>query len=223
VRIDATDRRDEAVNGYTMPFKARLLFGPAAAAVLGFAVFGLALLLPGYSQVRQTVSEIGEVDSPARLPFTVCLCAVGACLAVFAWGVRDVSKANGRSPLAAYLITAAGISAAGVGIFSFPHPLHNVFGQSELIGYQAPLAFALTWRRDPRAQRWARFSWAMFALVWVAIALNLTTLYRHGPIWTQMKPVYGVAQRALFASWFGWIVGIGVMLFRDSRQARIAS
>jgi hypothetical protein len=44
----------------------RLLFGPLAAAILCFGIIGLALLLPGYSHVRQTVSEIGEISSPAR-------------------------------------------------------------------------------------------------------------------------------------------------------------
>lgn len=65
------------------------------------------------------MSEIGEMGSPARFPFTIMLCCVALCLLVFA---------------------------AGVGIFAFPHPLHNIFGESELIGYQAPVAFALTWR-----------------------------------------------------------------------------
>ena len=36
------------------------------------------------------------------------------------------------------------LPAAGIGVFAYPHPAHNVFGMSELIGYQAPLVFALT-------------------------------------------------------------------------------
>ena len=48
-----------------MKWNFRLLFGPVAAAVLVLGVAGLALMVPGYSDVRQTVSEIGEVGSPA--------------------------------------------------------------------------------------------------------------------------------------------------------------
>jgi len=192
----------------------RLLFGPLAAAILTLGIIGLALWVPGYSQIRQTVSEIGEMGSPARAPFTIMLCGVALCLLVFAAGVAAESKRAGHGRLAAYLIAFLALSAAGVGIFAFPHPLHNVFGESELIGYQAPLAFALTWRRDPNARHLVAFSWIMFALIWISIALNLSSLDRHGALWTEMKPVYGLIQRSLFAAWFGWCAALGVLLWR---------
>jgi hypothetical membrane protein len=192
----------------------RLLFGPLAAAILGLGIVGLALFVPGYSQVRQTVSEIGEMDSPMRIPFTLMLCCVALCLLVFASGLADESKQAGHGRLSAYLIGCMAVSAAGVGIFAFPHPLHNVFGESELIGYQAPLAFALSWRTDPTAKRLVSFSWAMFALIWISIALNLISLDRHSALWAEMKPVYGLIQRSLFAAWFCWCALLGVMLWR---------
>lgn len=58
----------------------RLLCGPLAAGILASGIVGVALMVPGYSQVRQTVSEIGEMDSPGRIPFTIVLCSVAACL-----------------------------------------------------------------------------------------------------------------------------------------------
>jgi hypothetical membrane protein len=195
----------------------RLLFGPLAAALLTLGIVVLAFWVPGYSQVHQTVSEIGEMDSPARIPFTVMLCAVALCLLVFAVGVGAESKRSGHGAWSAYLIACMAMSAAGVGIFAFPHPLHNVFGESELIGYQAPLAFALSWRRDVNAKSLVVFSWIMFALIWVSTALNLSSLDRHSALWLEMKPVYGLVQRSLFATWFGWCVGIGVLLRRHQR------
>ena len=192
----------------------RLLFGPLAAAILTLGIIGLALWVPGYSQIRQTVSEIGEMGSPARASFTIMLCGVALCLLVFAAGVAAESKRAGHGRLSAYLIAFMALSAAGVGIFAFPHPLHNIFGESELIGYQAPLAFALTWRADPKARQLVAFSWIMFALIWISIALNLSSLDRHGALWTEMKPVYGLIQRSLFAAWFGWCAALGVLLWR---------
>jgi hypothetical protein len=121
----------------------RLLFAPLAAALLTLGIAVLPLWVPGYSQVHQTVSEIGEMDSPARIPFAIMLCGVALCL-------------------------------------------------SETIGYQAPLAFALSWRSDPEAKRLVTFSWVMFALIWVSIALNLSSLDRHGALWIEMKPIYGL-------------------------------
>jgi hypothetical membrane protein len=191
-----------------------LLFGPLAAIVLALGVAALAQSVPGYSHVRQTVSEIGEVGSPAQAPFAVLLCAVAACILVFAVGVRSASIEAGRSPFAAYLIACFALSATGVGLFPHPDPLHNVFGLSQLIGYQAPLVPALTWRRDPRAKALVAFSWAAFALLWLAVVLNLSSIDPDGQLWAMVKPKYGLAQRALFAAWFGWCAVVGVLLFR---------
>jgi len=206
-----------------MTSRTRLLLGPFAALLLGLGIALLPAMLTDYDSVRQTVSEIGEMDSPARIPFTILMCTVAALLIVFASGVRDVSRASGRSPLAAYFIVFAAISAAGVGIFSFPHPLHNVFGTSELIGYQAPLVMALTWRRDPRAGGLVRLSWIMFALVWVAIAINISTFDRHGALFALERPFYGLIQRSLFATWFAWVTLAGLWLYRRTAQASARS
>jgi hypothetical membrane protein len=196
----------------------RFLFGPLAGAILGSGIAGLALLIPGYSHVHQTVSEIGEVGSPVRLPFAILLCCVAACILVFASAVRDFSVMARHSRLAAYLIGFMALPAAGIGVFAYPHPLHNIFGIAELIGYQAPLVFALTWRRDPRANTLVALSWIFYVVVCVAIALNLSSLDRQGLAWAYVKPVQGLAQRALFAAWFGWCAVIGVFLFQRTRS-----
>ena len=198
----------------------RLLFGPLAAVILAFGIVRLAMLVPGYSHVRQTVSEIGEVGSPARVPFTAMLIATAACLLLFARGLGAASREAGRSLVAAYLTGAMAVSAVGVGVFAYPHPLHSVFGLSELVGYQAPLALALTWRRVPRAGGVVLFSAVMAVLVWIAIGFNLSTLDRNGGLWALERPVYGLVQRALFATWFVWAAGAGVMLFNWSGGAR---
>jgi hypothetical membrane protein len=196
----------------------RLLFGPLAAAILGFGIAGLGLLLPGYSHVHQTVSEIGEIGSPARVPFAIMLCCDATCILIFASGVRDLSVAAYHSRLAAYLIGFMALPAAGIGVFAYPHPLHNIFGISELIGYQAPLVFAVTWRRDLRAKTLVALSWIFSVLIWVAILLNLSSLDRQGLIWAYMKPVYGLVQRSLFAGWFGWCAVVGILLFQHTRS-----
>jgi hypothetical membrane protein len=192
----------------------RLLFGPLGAILLAGGIAGLALFVPGYSHVHQTVSEIGEVGSPMQWPFTILLCSVAVCVVVFASGVRAASIEAGHSPLAATVIACAAVSAAGVGIFSFPHPLHNVFGLSEIVGYQSPLVLALTWRRDPRARTLVVTSWIFFALVWIALGLNMSPMDRQGELWTFVHPVYGLVQRSLFAAWFGWCAVAGVLLYR---------
>ena len=192
----------------------RLLFGPLAALIFVAGVAGLAAAVPGYDSVRQTVSEIGEVGSPAQVPFSVMLWIVAAAVAVFCLGLRKAALDQGCSPWAAYIAAGMAICAAGIGVFAFPHPLHNVFGIAELIPYQAPIVFALTWRRNPDARGPVVFSAVMAVVVWIAIVLNLGTLDRHGVLWTTVRPIYGIVQRGLFASWFLWCGGIGWMLWR---------
>lgn len=194
----------------------RLLFGPLAGIILGFGIIALALLIPGYSHVHQTVSEIGEIGSPARVPFAVMLGCVAICILVFAWGVHDVSVDGHHSRLAAYLIGFMAFPAAGIGVFAYPHPAHNIFGLSELIGYQAPLAFALTWRHDARARIPVTISWIFFVVIWATIALNLSPFA--ASIWAYVKPIHGIVQRALFAAWFGWCAVLGILLFKRNWQ-----
>lgn len=200
-----------------------LLLGPLATLIFVTGILYLPRLIPGYSQIHQTVSEIGEVGSPARVPFTIMLCAVAACILAFAHAVRAVSLETGHSRVPAYLIACVAVSAAGVGIFAYPHPLHNWFGLSELVGYQSPLAMAIAWRKDPRSRAVGPFSWLMYALTCAAIVLNLSVLDRSGALWGLERPVYGLVQRSLFLVWFAWCAGAGLLLFgAPDRAARLA-
>lgn len=202
-----------------MGLRTRLWFGPLAAVTLLLGIFGLGLLVPGYDQVRQTVSEIGEVGSPARIPFTIMLCTVAAFLLIFASALKETSRDSSDSALVAYFVGFMGISAAGVGLFAYPNAMHNLFGMSELIGYQAPLVLALTWRRHTWSSV-VRFSWLMYALTILAIGANLSVLDRNGALWTYEKPVYGIVQRALFAVWFFWCAGTALLLLRRAKPGR---
>jgi len=203
-----------------MTTRIRLWFGPLAAATLCIGLAGLALTVPGYSSVHQTVSEIGEIGSPARIPFAALLCGVAACLFLFATAVASWSKRQAQPRWAALFIAFMAVPAAGVGIFAYPDPLHNLFGVSELVGYQAPLVLALTWRRTPEDRAIAWFSAIMAGVVWVAILANLTTFHRSGALWGSIGPIYGLVQRALFASWFIWCAGVGLLLLKAQSMGR---
>jgi hypothetical membrane protein len=198
-----------------MPLRSRLLCGPLAFALFALTLAVLPGFVPGYSHVHQTVSEIGQVGSPVRVPFALMLCIIAAAIMIFAVALRDALIASNRSAIAAYLTGCMALSVAGVGIFAFPHPLHNLFGISELIGYLAPLALAFFWRGDRARTTTVRFSWVMGILVWIAVAANLTTLDRHGALFVLERPVYGLVQRALFFTWFLWCAGAGLLLFRS--------
>ena len=193
------------------------LSAPFGAAIFFLGVPLLALMVPGYSHVQQTVSEIGAMDSPGRFPFTFMLVVISLCMFVFASAVWQASAKAGRNKIAAYLIVCMGLSAMGVGIFATPHPLHNIFGMSEIIGYQAPLALALAWKSDPKAKNLVIWSWVLFAALWLSMLLNMSPLLSHDWLWPRLKPVNGLVQRSLFLAWFAWCAIAGILMWRRER------
>jgi hypothetical membrane protein len=203
-----------------MPRKVGLWFGLLAGLILLVALFGLGFTVPGYDLVRQTASEIGEAGSPARWPFTAALAAIGLCLLIFAFAVMAVALHRKRGAVGALLIGAMAISVTGVGWFAFPHPLHNTFGESQLIGYLAPLAVAIGWRGN----RISSISWTAFAILWVSVVINLGYVGLLGdPLRTEfrsvLEPVYGLVQRSLFVIWFAWCALVAAMLIEDGRRS----
>lgn len=196
-----------------------LLFGPLGAAIFCIGVPLLAAMVPGYSHVHQTVSEIGALDTPLRIPFAVMVGSMAVCMWVFAWGLAGASAKAGRNTIAAWLIACMGISAMGIAVFATPHPLHNDFGLSEIVGYQAPLAFALAWRKAPNAKTFVLISWIFFVLLWISMGLNMSTLSSDSGLATSVRPIYGLVQRSLFLVWFGWCAVMGVLLWRREREA----
>jgi hypothetical protein len=53
-------------------------------------------------------------------------------------------------------------------------------------------------------------------LIWIALGLNMSAMFRQSEVWAYVRPVYGIAQRALFAAWFGWSAVVGLMLFQSA-------
>jgi hypothetical protein len=43
------------------------------------------------------------------------------------------------------------------------------------------------------------------------------------PVWAYVKPVHGLAQRALFAAWFGWCAVLGTLLLGETGEFRSLS
>ena len=197
-----------------------LWFGVFAGLILLAAIFGLGFAVPGYDMVRQTASEIGEGGSPARWPFTAALAAIGVSLLIFASAVLAVAIERERGAVGALLIAAMAVSVTGVGWFAFPHPLHNTFGESQLIGHLAPLAVAIGWR----GTKISLMSGLAFTLLSASMLVNLGYIGLLGDamrldVRAVLEPVYGLVQRSLFLIWFGWCALFAALLIREERRA----
>ena len=139
---------------------------------------------------------------------------VALCLLVFAWSLHLFAKSNNASSLPATFMAFFAISEMGVAIYPSPHALHNVFGLSMTIGYMSPLVLTLSWKKVTSARELITSSRIAFVLVVISIFLNLS------PIFTRdLYPLdyYGVVQRALFVTFCGWCMFVGVKLFLRSK------
>ncbi len=195
-----------------MDYRKRLLFGPLSAVVFVVGTTLVALFLPGYSHVRQAVSDIGAQGTPTRLAFAGVIYALALCLLGFAYGLRDFARTFRLPALPAYLTLFVVASQIGIATFAAPHRLPEAFGLVSLVGYQAPGTLAVGWRHIPALKPVVFVSWLVFAALWIVTAVIL--LPDFSPLAHALEPVAGLVQRLLFVAWFGWCAWIGVSLSR---------
>jgi len=183
----------------------RLLCAPLACAIFVYGVLILpSQLVPGYSDIHDSVSDMGQVGSPTRLAFRVVLMVLAVCTVCFADALREIAVRTGTSSWTAILVGMMAIALGGAAVFAYPHRLHMFFALPELIAYQAPLVFALTWRHEPRAKRLVAQSWGLYLLLTAVTFVNLSGPLGMNGLWGLVKPRIGLAQRMLFIIWFGW-------------------
>lgn len=193
-----------------------LLFGPAAGILFFATVYLLAALLPDYSHLSETVSEIGEIGSPVALPFEVGMLVVNVCVILFGIGLFRLSGSAGISRLPAVFVIYFGVIDIGTNVFPSPHPLHNVFGLSLTIGYLAPLVTAIAWRSTDTARSMAAVSLPVAVLIFVSIFLNISPAFNR-----DLYPLeyYGVVQRSIFVLFYGWCAYVGLKAWTMASRA----
>jgi len=186
-----------------------LLGGPAAGLVFGVGVTWLGLARPGYSAVRQTVSELGPLGGPGRISLAALNLVVALCSLIFACGLAAVA----RPLLPALFMALYAVLVIGLAAFPSQHRVRNVFGLLQTIPFiGAPLAVALGWRGDGAA---AALSWVALVLLILGMALNLAPAFSPR-LAKALAPVYGLVQRSLFIAWYAWCAALGLLLLMGS-------
>lgn len=197
-----------------MRTETRLIFGPVAAAIFFVGVASLAFLIPGYSHVQQSISAIGKLGTPMRIPFALVIAGYAGSLLIFASGIFRTAAKRAASKLPAYLIGYYAFTQLGIAVFATPHPLHNVFGLLSMPGYLAPLALAFIGRRvGPHSL--IVISYLLGLVVLGAIVLGLSELFPQLGLWQLMSPFPGLVQRLLVAAWLPWLAAAGIIIRRQ--------
>jgi Protein of unknown function (DUF998) len=187
-----------------------LLGGPAAALAFGLGVTWLGVATPGYSAVRQTISELGPQGGKGRRALAGLNLIIALAEVVLACGLVSVARHAPWTTAPAYFVGLYAVLAAGLAAFPSGHPLHNVVGLLQTFPFVgAPLSVALGWRGLGVL---TPISWAALGLLVVAMALNLAPAFSPR-LGKTFAPVYGLLQRSIFVAWYGWCAILGLLLF----------
>jgi hypothetical protein len=179
--------------------------------VFCLGVSWLGLTRPGYSAVRQTISELGPAGEKGRTPLAALnlITALGALL--FAGGLLSLARQSGLSAVPAYLVGFYAVPVIGLVAFPSGRPLHNVFGLLQTVSFVgAPWTVASSWRHEGGTV--VAISWIALAMMLCAIVLNLAPAFSRRTT-TTLEPIYGIVQRAIFVTWHGWCAALGALLF----------
>jgi len=114
------------------------------------------LLNPGYSNMRQQVSELGANAASHPMIFNGLILATGVAQLVGAYGyyqaLRRLAVGPSLSGLSALVLTLFGVAVLMAGFFPLPNPLHGgkYLGIVVLLG--PPLLVAALWRQPHTAR-----------------------------------------------------------------------
>lgn len=187
-----------------------LLAGPVAGLVFASGVAWLGSTRPGYSAVRQTVSELGPVGDRGRLALAAINVTIALCSLIFAYGLLSVAREFGTTTAPAYFVGSFALLAAALAAFPSPHPLHNIVGLLQTLPFVgAPLTVALGWRQQGPV---IPLSWVALLLLVLAMILNIAPAFS-ARITRAVAPAYGLIQRSIFVAWYGWCAALGLLLF----------
>lgn len=184
----------------------------AATFIIGSLLLGS--LLPGYSAITQTVSEIGQSGSALYGPWQIFSVSIAVLMILFSAGIYLFSKQYKKSILPAIFLLAAGVSQFGMGFYPSPHELHNVFGLSMTIGYLSPMVFALSWKEN-LGKSFQRISFLVFVLILIGIFLNLSPAFAQ-----DLYPLayYGLVQRFLLYTFYAYVFYVSLMAITFSPE-----
>jgi hypothetical membrane protein len=178
----------------------------------------LGALNPGYSHVRQFISELGEAGRPFAWMFTVWSVAYGVLFAAFSFGLaRSLGRHAGARPAAAALYAFAVGNVVG-GVFACDSgcagktvsaQLHIMAGTMNLVAISlAPFFVGRAMKKNEAWRGYAAITVVVgCAIVALGVWLGLCYFVGLTPSWV------GAVQRALMLVLYAWIAALAARLW----------
>jgi len=190
-----------------------LLYSGAVSGLIFLSVtLLLGILLPEYNSFSQTVSEIGKVGSQFQQPYAVMLWSVSLFGLIFSYQALKFALSRRLSMAPIILIATFALLDAGFALFPSPEPMHNIVGLLHLFGYFSPLILTITWKQYFIEKQLTNYSAFAFLIIIVFLILNLSPMFA-----PNLYPLeyYGVIQRGLLYSYYGWLVWLSITMTRQ--------
>jgi hypothetical membrane protein len=198
-----------------MNVKRFALCGMLAPIVFALALAVFSLMTPGYSNMKNAVSELGVIGAPYALAWNaIGFFLVGALWITYAWGLRlDMRPASG-STIVPLLVAISGLGFAGLGFFpaeagfepSLRTTLHFVLVSVYFLAFiLVAFVFPAKMKGNDYWKKWALFSVFMGVLAVASFFIPKTV-----PL--------GLSQRIGMGAHFLWLFVTSLALFRKPSE-----
>jgi hypothetical membrane protein len=197
-----------------MAQKAFALSGIAGPILFTILVIVEGLLRPGYSQVAQVISELGQVGTPNAILQDANFVATGLLLIAFAVGLyRGIGRGRFVTLGIALFLVFPGVMVLVGTLFPLPDPVHtplSIAGFIVLIVAVFVVSFGL--RKDDRWKRLASYSLGTGVVLVGLLLLIIAT--GQGVL----APYFGLLQRLFIVPVFLWIEVLAIRLLALSSR-----
>jgi len=177
-------------------------------------------LQPGYSHVRQFISELGEPGRPFAAVANVWFVLVSALFAGFTLALLQGIPASRASTIGSVCFgvwTATGIIGgffpcdAGCAGATWPGFIHNLLGEiGTLCILPVPTLIWLGLRRDPNWTGYGWFTLAIQLLALTTLVLLAAAWFGLFPLNRILEPSLGLLQRLSLGTYYIWTAVIGL-------------
>jgi hypothetical membrane protein len=155
------------------------------------------LMLVKYSFLSNIVSELGIIEYPTHLIFTIGLFLCAGLNVIFFIGLYKVCKNEKLNTIPIFIIFICAFSFIGIAAFPMPHRLHGLFGSLSIFLLLSPPLAGILWNKKIKLYN----LWLFSVISLVFMALGFLAFF---PVILSNYP--GLIQRFFHIGWSIWFL-----------------